>query len=285
MRGRGPDACWWATDDGVLDCAVVEAAFFDLDKTVIAKASMAAFGRPFYRGGLISRRTVRAGARLAVRVPPSRCQRAEAGQDPRAVLRMTGDGTRPRWLASCARPSTRWSSPSSTPRRSSSSSSTTAGTPDLHRLCLTGGDRRPLGGVPRGRRVHRQPGGGGPRRPVHRGDGLLRLRTVQGRGHPRPGRRPRASTSPPRTPTATPIPTCPCSRWWAIPWPSTRTGCSAGWPASGNGRSASSPRPVRLRDRVPVPNLPTAAAIGGVALAATGAAFLAWRLGRQRAAG
>jgi HAD superfamily hydrolase (TIGR01490 family) len=35
-----------------------EAAFFDLDKTVIAKASMVAFGRPFYHGGLINRRTV-----------------------------------------------------------------------------------------------------------------------------------------------------------------------------------------------------------------------------------
>jgi HAD superfamily hydrolase (TIGR01490 family) len=34
------------------------AAFFDLDKTVIAKASMVAFGRPLYRGGLINRRTV-----------------------------------------------------------------------------------------------------------------------------------------------------------------------------------------------------------------------------------
>ena len=44
-------------------------------------------------------------------------------------------------------------------------------------------------------------------------------------------------------------------------------------------------RPVRLRDRVPVPNLPTAAAVGGVALAATGA-VLAWRYGqRQRASG
>ncbi len=41
-----------------LDSPSVEAAFFDLDKTVIAKASIAAFGRPFYRGGLISRRTV-----------------------------------------------------------------------------------------------------------------------------------------------------------------------------------------------------------------------------------
>lgn len=34
------------------------AAFFDLDKTVIAKASMVAFGRSFYREGLISRRLV-----------------------------------------------------------------------------------------------------------------------------------------------------------------------------------------------------------------------------------
>ena len=38
--------------------ARVEAAFFDLDKTVIAKASMVAFGRPLYREGLISRRVL-----------------------------------------------------------------------------------------------------------------------------------------------------------------------------------------------------------------------------------
>ena len=36
----------------------MEAAFFDLDKTVIAKASMLAFGGSFYKEGLISRRTV-----------------------------------------------------------------------------------------------------------------------------------------------------------------------------------------------------------------------------------
>jgi HAD superfamily hydrolase (TIGR01490 family) len=34
------------------------AAFFDLDKTVIAKSSALAFGRPFYRDGLITRRDV-----------------------------------------------------------------------------------------------------------------------------------------------------------------------------------------------------------------------------------
>jgi HAD superfamily hydrolase (TIGR01490 family) len=33
----------------------MEAAFFDLDKTVIAKASMVAFGRPLYREGMVSR--------------------------------------------------------------------------------------------------------------------------------------------------------------------------------------------------------------------------------------
>jgi HAD superfamily hydrolase (TIGR01490 family) len=35
--------------------APMEAAFFDLDKTVIAKASLVAFGRPLYREGLVSR--------------------------------------------------------------------------------------------------------------------------------------------------------------------------------------------------------------------------------------
>jgi HAD superfamily hydrolase (TIGR01490 family) len=39
----------------------MEAAFFDLDKTVIAKASMMAFGRPFYREGMISRGAVLRG--------------------------------------------------------------------------------------------------------------------------------------------------------------------------------------------------------------------------------
>ena len=36
----------------------MEAAFFDLDKTVIARASMMAFGRHFYRRGMISRRSL-----------------------------------------------------------------------------------------------------------------------------------------------------------------------------------------------------------------------------------
>ena len=47
---------------GALKLAPVrEAAFFDLDKTVIAKASVVAFGGPFYREGLISRRLILRG--------------------------------------------------------------------------------------------------------------------------------------------------------------------------------------------------------------------------------
>jgi HAD superfamily hydrolase (TIGR01490 family) len=38
--------------------AAPTAAFFDLDKTIIAKSSVLAFGRPFYQGGLINRRAV-----------------------------------------------------------------------------------------------------------------------------------------------------------------------------------------------------------------------------------
>jgi hypothetical protein len=40
-------------------------------------------------------------------------------------------------------------------------------------------------------------------------------------------------------------------------------------------------RPVRLRDRVPVPSLSVAATVGGVAVAATAAALVAWRLGQR----
>jgi HAD superfamily hydrolase (TIGR01490 family) len=36
----------------------MEAAFFDLDKTILAKSSVLAFGKPLYREGFISRRTI-----------------------------------------------------------------------------------------------------------------------------------------------------------------------------------------------------------------------------------
>jgi HAD superfamily hydrolase (TIGR01490 family) len=42
----------------ILGFVASSAAFFDLDKTIIAKSSTLAFGKPFYQGGLINRRTV-----------------------------------------------------------------------------------------------------------------------------------------------------------------------------------------------------------------------------------
>lgn len=51
------------TADPLTVCDVTRAAaFFDLDKTVIAKSSTLAFGRPFFQGGLINRRAVLKGA-------------------------------------------------------------------------------------------------------------------------------------------------------------------------------------------------------------------------------
>ncbi|MCW2541590.1 MAG: Inhibition of morphological differentiation protein [Frankiales bacterium] len=41
-----------------LEPVATAAAFFDLDKTIIAKSSTLAFGKPFFQGGLINRRTV-----------------------------------------------------------------------------------------------------------------------------------------------------------------------------------------------------------------------------------
>ena len=44
--------------DSLVECQNSVAAFFDLDKTIIARSSALAFGRPFYRGGLIRRADV-----------------------------------------------------------------------------------------------------------------------------------------------------------------------------------------------------------------------------------
>ena len=48
------DGWWTSTIAGMAPTA----AFFDLDKTIIAKSSTFAFSKPFHAGGLISRRAV-----------------------------------------------------------------------------------------------------------------------------------------------------------------------------------------------------------------------------------
>src|SRR3954463_6613452 len=54
MPSAGPSG----TGPGELRSAGRPAAFFDLDKTIIAKSSALAFSRSFYAGGLINRRSV-----------------------------------------------------------------------------------------------------------------------------------------------------------------------------------------------------------------------------------
>ena len=52
----------WPSYPGPVTSAPRSAAFFDLDKTVIARSSTFAFSRPFYAGGLITRSAVLRGA-------------------------------------------------------------------------------------------------------------------------------------------------------------------------------------------------------------------------------
>ena len=164
------------------------AAFFDLDKTIIAKSSTLAFGRPFYQGGLINRRAVLKQRLRAVRLPRRRRRPRPDGADAGATC--------PR----CAPAGT--SSRSGDRRRDAARDRRPAG---LRR------GRRPDRGAPRRRprRRHRQPSGaevvepigemlgadrviahpdGRRRRPLHRRDRVLRLRREQGRGDARAGR-------------------------------------------------------------------------------------------------
>ena len=57
------------------------AAFFDLDKTIIAKSSALAFSRPFYQGGLINRRAVLQECLCPVRLPGRRRGPRPDGED------------------------------------------------------------------------------------------------------------------------------------------------------------------------------------------------------------
>ena len=57
------------------------AAFFDLDKTIIAKSSSLAFSKPFQAGGLISRRRDAAVGVRAVRLPRRRRRPRPDGED------------------------------------------------------------------------------------------------------------------------------------------------------------------------------------------------------------
>ena len=195
------------------------AAFFDLDKTVIAKASMVAFGKPLYRAGLVSRW-------LLLRALYGQLVYLYLGADEdrmatmrESVLRVTKGWDRAH-VASIVRETLdeviepivfdealdliREHRAAGRRVFIVSASPEEIVAPLAHHLGVheaiahAGRDRRP--------------------RPLHGPGRLLLLRALQGRGHARdrrdPGHRPR----PRPTPTRTRPPTSRCSRRSAIRW-------------------------------------------------------------------
>ena len=113
--------------DRLLRYGVMQAAFFDLDKTMIATSSVMALGGPLLSRGPHLEAHDRARHLRADRLHARRRGRREDGAHARGDARAhEGLGPRARRARSCARRSTRCSRPSSTPRRSSSSRSTSA---------------------------------------------------------------------------------------------------------------------------------------------------------------
>ena len=166
----------------------MEAAFFDLDKTVISKSSSLALTRPMYRAGLVSRSTLLQGrlrpARLRCCWGPTRSAGPAQGRHARPVEgvgreqvaehrpRGAGRPHRPLHLPGGARPDGRCTGPTGA-ACSIVSSSARGGRPG-HRRAL----RLQVG-------RHRHPGQGRGR-PVHGRAGVLLLLAT---GRPRPSAR------------------------------------------------------------------------------------------------
>ena len=131
----------------------VEAAFFDLDKTVIAKASMVAFGRPFYREGLISRRLLLRALYGQLVYMHLGADEARLARMRDSVLALTKGGRRHASARSSRRRCTTWSSRSSTTKHSISSASIATQAARLHRLRVARGDRGAARSIPRRRRL------------------------------------------------------------------------------------------------------------------------------------
>ena len=160
------------------------AAFFDLDKTIIAKSSALAFSKPFYAGGLINRR------RCCAAPTPSSSSSSAARTTTRwrrcasSSRRWSPAGTSTRCARSSPTRCTTSSTRSSTTRRSRLIEEHHARRPRRHhRLGVGRGDGRADRRAARRRRRDRQPAGDRGR-PLHRRHRLLRVRREQGGGDP-----------------------------------------------------------------------------------------------------
>ena len=94
------------------------AAFFDLDKTVIARSSTLAFSRPFQAGGLISRRAVLRGAYAQFVYHVGGADHDQMEKMRQFVSALSPAGTSRRCATSWRRPFTTSWTRSSTTRRS-----------------------------------------------------------------------------------------------------------------------------------------------------------------------
>ena len=131
----------------------MEAAFFDLDKTVIAKASMVAFSGPLHRAGLLSRRCCSAPSGASSSTSSSAPTSAKLAKLRDSVLR-AHPGLGPAEISAIVRETLdeviepivydeALDLIRAPPGR---------GAQGLHRLGVTRGDRGAAGAVPRGRR-------------------------------------------------------------------------------------------------------------------------------------
>ena len=193
------------------------AAFFDLDKTVIAKSSTLAFSKPFFDQGLINRRAVLKSTYAQFLFLMSGADHDQmdrmrsyitnmcTGWDVEQVKSIVGetlhDIVDPLVFAEAAELIADHKTVRPRRRRG---------------FGLWRGDRR--ADRPRARRHPRDGHPDGRRgRQVHRRDRFLLLRRGQGRGDPSSSPPARATHSSIATPTPTRSPTCRCSRPSAIP--------------------------------------------------------------------
>ncbi len=177
-------------------CPPRRAAFFDLDKTVIARASMVAMGKPLYREGLISRWLllralwgqlvylwVGADEEKLARMRDS-VLRLAAGWERDRVRRIARDA-----IEEVIEPIVYDEALELIAEHQD------AGRARVHRLGVTRGDRRPARRAPRRRRLLATIAEAGRRRPLHRAGRALLLRR---RTRPSPCRAGRAARARPR---------------------------------------------------------------------------------------
>ncbi len=203
------------------------AAFFDLDKTLMAGSSGVFFARAAYETGMISRRglswTSRERPLQAARLDRRpRRRRAQAGR------RDDRGGARARPRAPLARVLERRAAAPLPADARARLRPPGRGHARLHPDGRIAGDGRPAG--PRAR-LRRRSGLalGDRRRPLHGASrGAVQLPRGQGALDARAWPSARGSTWPPPTPTRTPSPTCRCCAPSATPSSSTPTRCCGG---------------------------------------------------------